>query len=284
MQFVKMHGLGNDFVIVSHDQLDSLDISSIASKISNRNTGIGCDQFIVYKMFGEHQYSIWIYNNDGSLAGACGNATRCIMKMLYMERGISYVSLDVLGRKLECRVISDDKFEANMGNVSFDESWMPTSEKIWNVIRKHSMHVQDIMCADLGNRHLVLFVDDISDDAMWMLGEVMEKGGDALLFPMGVNVSIAYMVGDEIKLRVWERQVGFTNACGSGACATVASAIKLCFVKNRAHVHFSTGILDISMKNGDVYMVGPATFVARGDVNIGCLSLESVIPAKAGIQ
>ena len=200
MQFVKMHGLGNDFVIVSHDQLDGLNISSIASNISNRNTGIGCDQFIVYKMLSENQCSMLIYNNDGSLAGACGNATRCMMKLLYMEQGIRRVELDVLGRKLECRIVSDEKFEANMGKISFDEAWMPQTQEIWDVLKEHNLHVKDIMCADLGNRHLVLFVDKITEDEKWLLGEVMERGdlsslrgaqrGGNLLFPTGVNVNI----------------------------------------------------------------------------------------------
>ena len=336
MQFVKMHGLGNDFVIVSHDQLDNLDISSIASNISNRNTGIGCDQFIVYKVsevlaslrggqsptwqshFNDreiatdasvlamtnandheiHQCQIWIYNNDGSLAGACGNATRCMMKLLYMEYGIEHVELDVLGRKLACRVLSDDKFEANMGKVSFDEAWMPESEKIWDVVREcvgrfaslrggqsptwqshfnnreiatslnaprnDVFPVQALACADIGNRHLVLFVDEMTDDEKWILGEKMEHGGS--LFTTGVNVSLARVMNGHIELKVWERQVGFTQACGSGACVTVAAAIKLGFVNDKVEVHFSSGILDISMKDGEMYMAGPATFVGRGEV------------------
>ena len=261
-----MHGLGNDFVIVSRDQLDNLDISSIASNISNRNTGIGCDQFVVYEPSGTHKYKIWIYNNDGSLAGACGNAMRCMMKLLYMEHGIEHVELDVLGRKIGCRVILNDKFEANMGKVSFDELWMPQQQKIWDVVKNFSNKVQNLICADLGNKHLVLFVDDVTEDEKWVLGEVMEHSGS--LFPYGVNVNIARVIDGHINLKVWERQVGFTHACGSGACATVAAAIKLNLVKSATKVYFATGMLDISMRDGDVHMAGPATFVADGAVRV----------------
>ena len=262
MQFVKMHGLGNDFVIVSYDQVDGLDVPNIASKISNRNTGIGCDQFIVYKASGVSQYQMWIYNRDGSFAGACGNASRCVTKLIYMQNDVKEIELDVLGRKLKSRVISDELFETNMGTISFDSLWMPDYKKIWDVISTHSQHVKKIICADIGNRHLILFVDDsMPENEKHLLGEILEWHE---LFSEGVNINFAYISEQKIDLKVWERYAGFTHSCGSGACATVAAASRLGLIKDTAEVHFSTGVLDISIKNGEIYMAGPATFVAEG--------------------
>jgi len=262
MQFVKMHGLGNDFVIVSYDQINGLDAANIASKISNRHTGIGCDQFVVYKASGASQYQMWIYNCDGSLAGACGNASRCLTKLVYMQNNVKEIELDILGRKLKSRVISDKLFETNMGSLSFDSHWIPDDKKIWDVVTPHSQNIKEIICADIGNRHLILFInDDMSEKEKYLLGEILEWHE---LFPEGVNVNFACIKGQKIDLKVWERYAGFTHSCGSGACATVAAANRLGLIKDRAEVHFSTGILDISIKNGEIYMIGPATFVAEG--------------------
>jgi len=263
MQFVKMHGLGNDFVMVPYDQVDGLDIPNIASKISNRNTGIGCDQFIVYKASGLLQYQMWIYNHDGSFAGACGNASRCITKLLYIQNGAKKIELDVLGRKLYCSVISHELFEVNMGSVSFDRQWIHAKERVWSEIIPHSNYVQDVICADIGNRHLILFIDNaMPDSEKHLLGELLEWHE---LFEEGVNVSFASIRGHKIDLKVWERYAGFTLSCGSGACATVAAASKLGLIEDRAEVHFSTGVLDIAIKNGEIYMVGPAIFIAEGN-------------------
>jgi len=264
MQFTKMHGLGNDFVITSHDQVSGHNIVDLASRISDRNTGIGYDQFIVYKeLSGPESYKMWIYNKDGSLAGACGNASRCVMKLLYAKYGIRYLELDVLGRILNCRVVSDEQFEVNMGKVSFNEEWMPSLEDIWNLIGSYKIYIQDLICADIGNRHLILFVDNtISEATKRLLGEFLEWHP---LFKNGVNISFANVIGNKIYLQVWERYAGFTLACGSAACASVAAASKLELIKDKAEVHFSTGILDIEIKNNEIYMTGPATFVAEGN-------------------
>lgn len=263
IEFVKMHGLGNDFVITSHDQVSGHNIVDLASRVSDRNTGIGYDQFIVYKKSTPDTYQMWIYNKDGSLAGACGNASRCVMKLLYVKHGIQDLELDVLGRMLQCRVISDEQFEVNMGKVSFNESWMPSLEEIWHVIGSYKIYIRDIICADIGNRHLILFIDHtMPESTKRLLGEFLEWHP---LFKNGVNISFASVIGQRIDLKVWERYAGFTLACGSAACASVAAASKLKLIEDKAEVHFSTGILDIAIKNNEVYMTGPATFVAEGN-------------------
>jgi diaminopimelate epimerase len=275
IQFTKMHGLGNDFIFVAYNQVLGFDVPTIASHIAHRNTGIGCDQFIVYKNSGISSLTqMWIYNPDGSIAGACGNAMRCIAKLLYMQYGYSELEVDILGRRILCRVVSDNEFEINMGSVSFDKEWMPPSKKIWDIIEKYSVRVKEMICADIGNRHMILFFDEeLSEERKSLLGSVFDKGPIASkysvntdLFPDGVNVNFANIIDNKVDLTVWEHCAGFTSACGSGACVTVAAAYKLGLIaSNAAKVHFASGVLDISVQNDGVYMSGPATFVASGE-------------------
>lgn len=264
MQFTKMHGFGNDFVIISHAQIaTNIDIPALALKISNRYTGIGCDQFIIYKELDLNHYQMWVYNQDGSLASACGNATRCLTKLAYMKYGINDIEIDVFGRKLQCNVVSPEKFEVNMGTVSFDKPWMHDSEKIWAITKLYSLNPKDIICADVGNPHLIILTDHEMPDAdKYLLGSLFEKHK---LFPDGVNVNFAYIKDKNIILKVWERGAGFTLACGSGACASFAAAHKLGFVPSKSLVHFSLGSLEMSLKDDQVYMAGPAILVAKGD-------------------
>lgn len=265
-----MHGLGNDFVIISQDSLSGKDAAQIAIKVSNRHTGIGCDEFVVYHLVSRNKCKVWIYNVDGSLAGACGNAMRCLMKLLYMDHGICEVEFDVLGRKLFANLIAEDIFAVDMGYVSFEAPWMPDKKFIKSALDdlgEISANVKDFAMVDLGNRHLVLFLSKILEKTEFLLAQAMEHGGKENLFPEGVNVSLAYIKNNEIHLKVWERQVGFTLACGSGACAAAAAAIKFGLAKSPVKVYFSKGLLEISINAENAYMTGPATLVARGEIS-----------------
>ena len=265
MQFIKMHGLGNDFVVVSRDQISDADIPNFALKISDRHRGIGCDQLIIYKANSPTHYQMWPYNQDGSPASACGNGTRCVVKLGFLEHGSRELEIDVLGRKLESRVLGDDLFEVNMGPVSFDKPWMPALEKVWAVAKLYNLSPKDIICADVGNPHLIIITDsEMPEEDKHLIGSIFEKHS---LFPDGVNVNFAHINGKNINLKVWERGAGFTLACGSGACASFAAAHKLGFVEDKAIVYFSTGSLEMSLKDAQIYMAGPATLVAKGDYN-----------------
>lgn len=267
MQFTKMHSFGNDFVMVCLDHVASAQdikpFSDLAIKISDRHTGIGCDQFILYKENDPSHYQMWIYNQDGSSAGACGNATRCITKLAYMKHGTTNLEIDVLGRKLKSHVISDEKFEVNMGQVSFNKPWMPYLEKIWAITRLYNLNPKDIICADIGNPHLIILTDsEMPEEDKHLLGSLFEKHE---LFEDGVNVNFAWIKDKNIMLKVWERGAGFTLACGSGACASFAAAHELGFAQDKATVYFTGGMLEMSLKEGEIHMRGPASLVAKGD-------------------
>ena len=266
VEFIKMHGLGNDFVLINKDLLPgNLPISHFAKTISDRHTGLGCDQFIIYQKQSDSKYLMWIYNQDGSEAGACGNATRCVAKLSYLDSGETEVDIQVASRILPCKILSQELVRVNMGKVSFEEIWMPNLQEIWELVKLYNINPRDIICADIGNPHFIIITDNqLSEEDQNLLGSLFEKNP---IFPKGVNVNFANITDGSINLRVWERGTGITLACGSGACATFAAARKLGFVSDKIDIYFALGKLEMSYSNDEIYMNGPATIVAKGVYN-----------------
>lgn len=263
-----MHGLGNDFVIVERtSDFAQVNEQELAIAISNRRTGIGCDQIIIYEENTNFDttnfeiskiYNMSIYNRDGSSAEACGNGTRCLAKLIGQEN----VQIKVLNRILQAKILSDGNVSVNMGEVSFNKTWMPNEEILWTLASHYKLEPKEIICVDIGNPHLIIFNSDLAGQDRSLLGSMLERHE---AFPFGVNVNFAKIIGQDIDLQVWERGDGFTLACGSGACATFASAKKLGFVGDEANVSFELGKLNMKMEsNGSVLMNGPATIIACG--------------------
>lgn len=259
INFAKMHGLGNDFVIVNQEDLaKNCDFSQLAINISNRHTGIGCDQFIIYAKKSNF-YEMIIYNQDGSKAKLCGNASRCLAKLIYLNTGQKYIILKIADRELSCQILGIDEISVDVGQVSFDEKWMPSSEKIWPILERYGLDLKEVICADVGNPHFIIFSNLTSQDKN-IIGEKLQE-----LFIDGVNVNFASIKDKKIYLSVWERGTGLTLACGSGACASFAASDKLGFVKSSCEVIFPLGSLKMS-KNGDnIIMTGVASLVALGE-------------------
>lgn len=260
IEFVKMHGLGNDFVIVRRSaELADLDEKSLAIAISDRRIGIGCDQFIIYEKDDSKPgyYNMSIYNQDGSSAEACGNGTRCLVKLI----GQDTITIKVLDRILNASLLQDGNVTVNMGKVSFHEKWMPTDEIIWEIASQYKLEPKEMVCADIGNPHLVIFNSTLSDKDRMLLGQMLEHHE---AFSNGVNVNFAKIGSNGIHLEVWERGDGFTLACGSGACATFAAAKRLGFASDESLVHFKLGSLSMKMNKESILMTGPARMVARG--------------------
>lgn len=256
-----MHGLGNDFVIVKRTPyLTRINEKDLAVAISNRRTGVGCDQFIIYddNTGEQNTYNMSIYNSDGSSAEACGNGTRCLVKLI----GLENIKIKIFNRILEARNLPGVDVCVNMGSVSFNENWMPGEEILWEIAAHYKLEPKEVVCADIGNPHLVIFNSDLAYKDTELLGKVLEKHP---AFVNGVNVNFARIVGNDIELKVWERGDGFTLACGSGACVTFASAKKLGFVNSKAKVRFSLGCLNMNMENNSIFMTGPAIIVASGN-------------------
>lgn len=261
--FVKMHGLGNDFVIINQENLpENCNLTLLAEKIANRYTGIGCDQFITYKQIqNTNSYEMNIYNLDGSSAKACGNGSRCLAKLIFMKTGAKEINLTVLERDFPCVIENENYVSVNMGKVSFKEAWMPSTEQLWDIAKLYMIEPKEMICVDIGNPHLVIFSNLAIQDKE-LIGEKLQRSE---LFADGVNVSFASIEGHKINLSVFERGTGFTYACGSGACATFAAALKLKFASSAAEIVFKLGSLDMFIDQENIIMKGAASFVIVGE-------------------
>lgn len=274
MCFAKMHGLGNDFVILSKSSSNHHDIDStrMIRDIASYRSGIGCDQLIVYEelkngKLHNNDFLVRIYNKDGGVAKACGNAMRCLAKLIYLMTNETKLQFHVLDRVIKCEVQDIENIKVNMGKASFNEAWMPDIAAVWDIAKMYGIDPKEILCVDVGNPHLVIF-SAISTSDQQIIGERLQTIG---LFNDGINVNFASIIGDsEISLQVWERGTGFTMSCGSGACATFAAARALGFIKNdETKIRFEMGSLHMSICEDEILMRGAATLVAIGKLYNG---------------
>ena len=250
-----MHGLGNDFVIVAEDELPSeVDVSVFVKLVTDRRQGVGCDPFITYKYDGKTNIQMGIYNQDGSRALACGNASRCLSHLTYDLTAAQKITLHIFSRKVQCEYISEDAIKVDMGPVEFDKSWMPDSAELWSLAEHHLIKPKEMLCVDVANPHLVIF-SKLSYHAQQIIGQNFQNID---LFKDGINVSFASIMDDKIHLKVWERGVGFTYACGSGVVATFAAANKLGFAGDRAEIIFALGLLKMQKNDHHISINRPA--------------------------
>lgn len=260
--FVKMHGLGNDFVIIAEKDLPkSIDIKAFVMLVADRRYGIGCDQFITYRHDDALNVQMGIYNQDGSKALACGNASRCLSRLVFDLTKEKKITLHVGARKVLCEYISKDEIKVDMGAASFAADWMPEESALWQLAERHSIEPKEMLCVDVANPHLVIF-SKLSDQDREIIGQNFQNID---LFKDGVNVNFASVDDDKIYLQVWERGVGFTCACGSGAVASFAAANRLGFSGDKAEIIFDSGSLKMQKNGENILMSGPASYVFSGD-------------------
>ncbi len=242
--FIKMNGAGNDFVIFDARQneifLDAAKIKKIADRQSKHR---GCDQVIVIKHSPTFDCEMEIYNSDGSLSGACGNATRCVAGMLFEEKKLSEVKIKTIAGVLKAWP-QGNLVAVNMGTPSFDWKQIPLSKPM----EKIRLHDLEFYVVNVGNPHAVTFVDSaLSDKNFAAIGRSVEVDP---LFPQKINVEFAKIISDDlIEVRVWERGAGETKACGSGACAVAVLAMKENLIKSRkVTIRFEGGDLIVEWK------------------------------------
>ena len=246
-----MSGAGNDFVIFdargTHIHLTSKQIA----KISDRRN-IGCDQLIVMKNGEGVDCVMEIYNSDGSLSGACGNATRCVASILFSEKQAAEIKIQTAAGVLKCKQVGD-LISVNMGIPSFDWQRIPLSEAIDS--QKITIFGFDFACVNVGNPHVVTFVNaPLSDEEFFRVGPQVETH---MIFPQKTNVEFAQIISDDlIEVRVWERGSGETLACGSGACAVAILAIRKGLVKSKKiTTRFKGGDLQIEWNGDDTSVI-----------------------------
>jgi diaminopimelate epimerase len=259
-EFHKMHGLGNDFVIIDC-RVMPVEMTPVRAKaISDRKTGIGCDQLILLEPSDTADVRMRIFNQDGGEVESCGNATRCVVALLGKD-----CSIETAGGVIDglCNVDSvtlempPPRFAWQDIPLAFamDSSAMPMA---WDELTSP-------IAVNVGNPHAIFFVDDADSIDLERLGPEIEH--DAA-FPERVNVNIASVHDGAIKLRVWERGVGITRACGTGACATAVAAIRQNKVSSPVDVHLQGGTLNIAWQHGSgIIMSGGTTYVFAGQAN-----------------
>ena len=260
-QFFKMHGLGNDFVIIDARARAVTMNAARAHAIADRHHGIGCDQLILLEPSAVADVKMRIFNADGGEVEACGNATRCVAALL---GGTTRV--ETLGGLLAVSS-KDGGAEVELAEPLFDWEHIPLAMPMdtrdmpvgWGELERP-------MAVNVGNPHVVFFVADADVVDLAALGPEIEHDP---LFPARINVNVATVTGPaSIRLRVWERGVGLTQACGTGACASAVAAIRAGLVSSPVAVDLPGGQLSITWAVGEpIRMTGPATHVYRGETD-----------------
>ncbi|HKQ45173.1 MAG TPA: diaminopimelate epimerase [Rhizomicrobium sp.] len=272
--FVKMHGLGNDFVVF--DARDSaIDLRSDRAKaVADRHFGIGCDTVVVIRPGGaQADAGIHFFNADGSESESCFNATRCVARLLLDERGLARVKLSTKGGMLTCSDAGKGLVMLDMGPPKLDWQQIPLAREVDTVNFPLDVGGANlpVSALSMGNPHCVLFVPDAEKAPVNQLGPKIET---LPFFPNRTNVEFAQVLDQgRIRMRVWERGVGVTLACGTGACATAVAAIRRGLTGRKVEILLDGGSLAIEWRQEDdhVLMTGPTAMPFRGRVDLGAL-------------
>jgi diaminopimelate epimerase len=267
--FTKMHGLGNDFVVIdARDRPLALSADAVRA-LAARHTGVGCDQLIVMEPAadgGTADLFMRIYNADGGEVDACGNATRCVAKLLIGKGGRELVRIETGGGVLVAEDATGDAVSVDMGPPGLGWQDIPLAAEADTLhLDVTSGPLSDPAAASMGNPHCVFFVDNLDAIPIEALGPELEHLD---LFPERANIGVAQIIDDmTMRLRVWERGVGLTLACGTGACAAAVSAHRRGLTGRRVGVQVDGGTLAIEWRADDhVVMTGPAAISFTGSL------------------
>lgn len=267
LSFLKMHGLGNDFVVLDARRRPLALDSRLVRALADRRAGIGCDQLVVLeppRRGGDAFVRFW--NRDGAEVSACGNATRCAARLLMEETGREAVAVETRADVLECRRASGGLVAADMGVPSFEWDRIPLARPMdTRALDYRKDGLERPAAANVGNPHVVFFVDDLDTHDLAALGPEIEHDP---LFPERINVSLAQVAGpDRIVVRVWERGAGLTLACGTAACAVLACAARLGHAGRSAEIVLPAGSLFLEWRADDhLIMTGPAALSFKGEI------------------
>ncbi len=258
LPFMKMHGLGNDFVIVDA-RAQSIDLTpALAKGIGHRQFGVGFDQLAVIEN-GESDAHLVFYNADGSTSAACGNATRCIARFLMEETGKPELTLTTERGTLYARDAGDGLTSVNMGPPQLEWHEIPLAEEVDTL----ELPIEGVPSATgMGNPHCTFFVDDAEAIPLEEFGSRYEYHP---LYPERTNVQVAQIIGpDHIRMRVWERGVGITLASGSSSCATAVAAARRGLTGRKVQIELDGGTIWIDWRDDGVWMTGPTAHVFSG--------------------
>ncbi len=272
LTFYKMHGLGNDFIVLDSREGQAMPNQQQMRNLADRHKGVGCDQIMVMR-FSDQADTIRLdmFNADGSPAGACGNGTRCVARLVMDQEardeiGIETVAGHLRGWRADAR---SDVISADMGPVSLDWRDIPTSRAVDTLaVDLGFPELGAATLVSVGNPHAVFFVENAEAVNLHHWGPLAEKHA---LFSERANIEFIQVLDRQtIRMRVWERGAGVTLACGSGACAVAVASASKGLTDNEVTLHLDGGPLQIMWRrdtDGHVVMTGPATYVAKGVIS-----------------
>ena len=284
IDFIKMHGLGNDFILIdciNKSFGDSSFLSYLAKKLCDRNFGIGADGLILILPSSKADLRMRIFNYDGSEAQMCGNGIRCFAKYAYENKLISKnkFAVETLAGIITPELIFQDlknkkvlRIKVDMGIPKLRRREIPmigedTPTVVGERLKINSEQTFKITCVSMGNPHCITFVDDVQSIPVDKIGPKIENHS---LFPEKTNAEFIQVINNkELNFRVWERGVGETLACGTGACAALVASVLNKKTDREATIHLPGGDLDIHWANDEhIYMTGPAELVFKGKMEI----------------
>jgi len=264
--FTKMHGLGNDFVVLDLRDGTPAPDTRAARAIADRRRGIGCDQLVLIERTDSQDAAarLRFLNPDGSESAACGNGARCVAARLMQEFGRDRLVLETRGGRLEACAVGAGLYTVDMGPARLDWRDIPLAEDADTQRLDISLGpLEGPVAVGMGNPHCVFFVDDAEDIQLATFGPQLEHHP---LFPERTNVEVATVVGtDRIRVRVWERGTGITLACGSGACATLVAAHRRGLTGRTAELIMDGGSLTVEWREDNhVLLTGPVAVSFTG--------------------
>ena len=274
MQFEKMQAAGNDYIYVNLFEERVDDPESLSRRISDRHFGVGSDGLVLIGPDDEADFSMKMYNADGSEGAMCGNAARCVAKYLY-ERGVTSKKEIALSTKsgikhLSLTVNPDtnevETIRVDMGKAVFSDPALVTIPEMVNYPLQVNGEEYSISFVSMGNPHVVIFMDGIDNLEIEKIGPVIENHP---LFPQRTNVEFIEVIDPtHLKMRVWERGSGETLACGSGACASLVAGVITNRCDSKASIQLKGGMLEVGWEreNNQVFLTGDAHFVFRGEI------------------
>ena len=268
----KMDGLGNDFVIIDQRNQNYNLTKDQIIKICDRNF-IGCDQLIFIQKSDKKDAELVFYNSDGSVSGACGNGTRCVADLLSKENNDKEIILWTSSGELKSKILDDNLVETEIGipKTNWDEipliKNLDTKNLNIKIVNKNNIEHIGGTSINVGNPHVIFFVDNIEDYDLKKIGPEIENHN---YFPEKCNVTLAKVISKKlIKVKVWERGAGLTKACGTAACATAVAANINGLTDKKTDIEFALGKLSISIDaNNSVHMKGPVSDIKNIEINI----------------
>ena len=268
----KMDGLGNDFVIIDQRSHELNLKKDQIIKICDRNY-MGCDQVILIKKNRQIDAGLEFYNSDGSISGACGNGTRCVADFLSKENGKKEITVWTSSGSLKSNILGNNLVETEIGMPKNDWDQIPLNKeldtkdlKIKIIDKDNNKHIGGT-AVNVGNPHVIFFVDDIESFDLKNIGPKIENHK---LFPKKCNVTLAKVINKNlIKVKVWERGAGLTKACGTAACATVVAGDIKGLIDKTADVEFELGKLTISIdEKNSIHMKGPVSDIKNIEIKL----------------